>query len=179
MQQLTLEWTAAEQHLSQTVSLQQSTKTPGTIRVGRDATICDVVIKHPDPSIEKTVSGLHIEIFFNPENHKFYLRNLTRDRQPPKRPNPVIVDGQKVVTEEVPLHVGSQIRLGRMALQVKAIETQQVPVATPSAPAPLYQRVCGNPRTPHYHPLTYNKLNCEICGYVMLGATLVYPVAEA
>ncbi|WAL59367.1 FHA domain-containing protein [Thermocoleostomius sinensis] len=176
MQQLTLEWAAADQHLSQTVSLQQSTKNPGTIRVGRDATMCDVVIKHPDPTIEKTVSGLHIEIFFNPEHHQFYLRNLTRDRQPPKRPNPVVVDGQKVVMEEVPLHVGSQIRLGRMALQVKSIDTQPVPVEPPAVP--IYQRVCGNPRTPHYHPLTYDKLNCDICGYVMQGATLVYPVAE-
>jgi predicted component of type VI protein secretion system len=176
MQQLTLEWTTADQNLSQTVSLQHPTKTPGSIRVGRDATFCDVVIQHPDPSIEKTVSGLHIEIFFNSETNRFYLRNLTRDRQPPKRPNPVIVDGQKVVTEEVPLQVGSQIRLGRMALRVKAIETKLM--EEPVAQTPRYQRVCGNPRTPHYHPLTYNKLNCEICGYVMLGATLVYPVAE-
>jgi predicted component of type VI protein secretion system len=173
MQQLTLEWAAANQQLSQTVSLQQPTRTPGSIRVGRDATLCDVVIKHPDPSIEKTVSGLHIEIFLNPSTNSFYLRNLTRDRQPPKRPNPAVVDGQKVVSEEVPLQAGSQIRLGRMALRVKAIETTPQPQVPQQSPH--YLRVCANPATPHYHSLSYGKLNCEICGYVMLGATLVYP----
>lgn len=170
MQQLILEWAIANQNLSQTVSLDQSTKTPGVIRIGRDATLCDVVLHHPDPSIEKTVSGLHIEIFLNSTTNSFYLRNLTRDRQPPKQPNPVVVDGHKVITEEVPLRTGSQIRLGRMALTVKAIESPQA-----SPQPPQYMRVCANSKTPHYYPLTYNKFNCEACGYVMLGATLIYP----
>lgn len=175
MQQLTLEWAAANQNLSQTVSLDQSTKTTGVIRVGRDATLCDVVLKHPDPSIEKTVSGLHVEIFLNPATNSFYLRNLTRDRQPPKQPNPVVVDGQKVITEEVPLRAGSQIRLGRMALTVKAIDSPQ---AAPQLPqTPQYVKVCANSKTPHHYPLSYNNFNCEICGYVMLGATLIYPSA--
>lgn len=173
MQQLTLEWAIANQNLSQTLSLDQSTKTPGVIRIGRDATRCDVTLKHPDPSIEKTVSGLHIEIFFNPTTNRFYLRNLTRDRQPPKQPNPVVVDGQKIIVEEVPLRVGSQIRLGRMTLTIKAIESPQVPPQTPENPQ--YMKVCANSKTPHYYPLTYNKFNCEVCGYVMLGATLIYP----
>lgn len=176
MQQLTLEWAAANQNLSQTIALNQSTKVPGVIRVGRDAARCDVALKHPDPSIEKTVSGLHVEIFLNPSTHGFYLRNLTRDRQPPQQPNPVVVDGQKVITEEVPLHAGSQIRLGRMTLAVKSIEVPQVPV--PEAKSPQYMKVCANSKTPHYYPLTYNKFNCEICGYVMLGATLIFPQAN-
>lgn len=174
MQQLILEWAIANQHLSQIVSLDQSTRTSGVIRIGRDATLCDVVLQHPDPSIEKTVSGLHIEIFLNPTTNSFYLRNLTRDRQPPKQPNPVVVDGQKVITEEVPLRAGSQIRLGRMTLTVKAIESPQASPQTPPQ-TPQYMRVCANSKTPHYYPLTYNKLNCEACGYVMLGATLIYP----
>lgn len=175
MQQLTLEWAAANQNLSQTISLDQSTKMPGVIRVGRDATLCDIALRHPDPSIEKTVSGLHIEIFLNPATNSFYLRNLTRDRQPPKQPNPVVVDGQKVITEEVPLRTGSQIRLGRMAVTVKAIELPQSPAQVPYNPQ--YMKVCANSKTPHHYPLTYNKFNCEICGYVMLGATLIYPSA--
>jgi len=173
MQQLTLEWAIANQNLSQTLLLDQSTKTPGVIRVGRDASRCDVILNHPDPSIEKTVSGLHIEIFFNPTTNTFYLRNLTRDRQPPKQPNPVVVDGQKVITEEVPLRVGSQIRLGRMTLTVRAIELPQVAAQVPGRPQ--YMKVCANSKTPHYYPLTYDKFNCEACGYVMLGATLLYP----
>lgn len=172
MQQLTLEWAAANQNLSQTVTLDQSTRTPGVIRVGRDAIRCDIALKHPDPSIENTVSGLHVEIFLNPSTHSFYLRNLTRDRQPPQQPNPVVVDGQKVITEEVPLRVGSQIRLGRMMVTVKAIEALQVPAPEAN---PQYMKVCANSKTPHYYPLTYNKFNCEICGYVMLGATLIFP----
>jgi hypothetical protein len=170
MHQLTLEWASANQNLSQTISLQQSTRVPGSIRIGRDATLCDVVLNHPDPNIEKTVSGLHIEIFFNPDAQGFYLRNLTRDRQPPKQPNPAVVDGKKIVTEEVPLHIGSHIQLGRMALTVKAIDAK-----TDTSKEPEYMRVCANPRSPHYHPLDYNKFNCEVCGYVMLGATLIYP----
>lgn len=174
MHQLTLEWAAANQNLSQTVSLEQATRVPGTIRIGRDATLCDVVLRHPDPSVEKTVSGLHIEIFFNQNSNSFYLRNLTRDRQPPKQPNPVVVDGKKVVIEEVPLRVGSEIRLGRMALTVKAIDVNQGQAPAVSQ-SPQYMKVCANPRTPHYHSLEYNKFNCEVCGYVMLGATLIYP----
>jgi hypothetical protein len=172
MHQLTLEWAAANQNLSQTLSLEQSTRVPGAIRIGRDATLCDVVLRHPDPTVEKTVSGLHIEIFFNPNSNSLYLRNLTRDRQPPKQPNPVVVDGRKIVTEEVPLRTGSQIQLGRMALTIKAIDAQEKAAA---AKDPQYMRVCANPRSPHYHSLDYNKFNCEVCGYVMLGATLIYP----
>lgn len=174
MQQLTLEWAVAGQNLSQTISLQQPTRVPGTIRVGRDAALCDVVLRHPDPNVEKTVSGLHIEIFLEPQTSTFYLRNLTRDRQPPKQPNPVVVDGKKIITEEMPLRVGSQIRLGRMVVTVKAIETAAKQPEVPQNPQ--YMRVCANAKTPHYYPLDYNKFNCEICGYVMLGATLIYPV---
>lgn len=170
MHHLTLEWVIANQNLSQTVSLEQSTRVPGTIRIGRDIALCDVVLRHPDPAIEKTVSGLHIEIFLDRNTNNFYLRNLTRDRQPPKQPNPVVVDGKKVIMEEVPLRAGSQIRLGRMALTVKSVETGQQAPQTPQ-----YMRVCANSKTPHYYPLEYNKLNCEVCGYVMLGATLLYP----
>jgi hypothetical protein len=86
----------------------------------------------------------------------------------------VVVDGKKVVIEEVPLRVGSEIRLGRMALTVKAIDVNQGQAPAVSQ-SPQYMKVCANPRTPHYHSLEYNKFNCEVCGYVMLGATLIYP----
>lgn len=171
MHQLTLEWASANQSLSQTLSLEESTRIPGAIRIGRDSTLCDVVLRHPDPTVEKTVSGLHIEIFFNSEANRLYLRNLTRDRQPPKRPNPVVVDGKKIITEEVPLHTGSQIRLGKMVLTIKAIASQE---QAASANQPQYLRVCANPQSPHYHPLDYNNFNCDVCGYVMLGATLIH-----
>ncbi|NJO42376.1 MAG: FHA domain-containing protein [Cyanobacteria bacterium CRU_2_1] len=176
MQQLTLEWAVTNQNLSQTISLQQRTRVPGAVRVGRDEALCDVVLRHPDPNIEKTVSGLHIEIFFEPNAGSFYLRNLTRDRQPPKQPNPAVVDGKRVVTEEVPLHVGSQIRLGRMALLVRSIEVAQSPAQVPQNPQ--YMRVCANTKAPHFYPLDYNKYNCEVCGHIMLGATLIYPAGS-
>lgn len=173
MQQLTLEWAVANQNLSQTISLQQPTRTPGSIRVGRDAAQCDIVLRHPEPDVEKTVSGLHVEIFLDPGTNNFFLRNLTRDRRPPKQPNPVVVDGKKIVNEEVPLHVGSQIRLGRMSLTVKAIDGAPNQPVVPQNPQ--YMRVCANSNTPHYYPLEYDKFNCEVCGYVILGATLIYP----
>lgn len=175
MHQITFEWAAANQNLAQTVSVDQFTKTPGVIRIGRDASQCDVVLRHPDPNIEKTVSGLHVEIFWEPNSHTFYLRNLTRDRQLPKQPNPAIVDGKKVIQEEIPLQTGSEIRLGRMALTVRALDVGAHPASPPKT---QYMRVCANSNNPHYYPLDYNKLNCETCGYVMLGVTLLDPASN-
>jgi hypothetical protein len=170
MHQLTLEWTVENQNVTHTLFPNQRTKVPGMIRIGRDASRCDVVLTHPDPSVEKTVSGLHVEVFFKPDANAFYLRNCTADRQPPRQPNPAIVDGQKVITEEVPLWTGSQIRLGKMTLRVKAVGDPQVA----KAPEARYVLRCSNVKEPHFWGMDYQKLTCEICGRTILGATLIY-----
>jgi hypothetical protein len=176
MYQLTLEWFVVNQGVSQTLSSQDNTKVPGSIRIGRDNARCDVVLKHPDPSIEKTVSGLHAEIFFEPRMNCFCIRNLTRDRQPPVQPNPIVVDGQKLIMQEMPLHVGSQIKLGKMTLIARAIEisaAEAQPIVNAQPIDPRYALKCGNVREPHFWPLDYQKLTCETCGRAILGATLI------
>jgi len=113
MSQLTLEWQESNQTRIETISDSQASQHSGTVRIGRDPSRCDLVLTHP------TVSGLHIEIFFNPNSNQFLLRNL-RDVNPP------IVDGKRIVTEEVPLHLHSKISLGQMVLQVSAISLSPV-----------------------------------------------------
>jgi hypothetical protein len=108
MHELILAWTEAGVLKSQKIQEQQPSKHPGTVRIGRDPTQCDIIITHP------TVSGLHIEIFFNQTAQSFYLRNL--------RPiNPPLVDQQSIIEGEISLREGSSICLGQVELKVIAI----------------------------------------------------------
>lgn len=66
------------------------------------------------------MSALHIEIFFHQQKQTFYLRNL-RQRNPP------IVDGQLLLAGEMPLSVGSSIRLGQQNFKVSAIVCNEYP----------------------------------------------------
>ncbi|MGK7910859.1 MAG: FHA domain-containing protein [Synechococcus sp.] len=112
MDAITLAWTEAGQRKTQTFVDTYSTKTPGTIRVGRDPAQCDVVLPSLSAS-DRTVSRLHVEIAFNPTHSSFYLRNL-------KPQNPVQVDGSAVTNEAV-LQEGSTIRLGKVEVEVAAV----------------------------------------------------------
>jgi pSer/pThr/pTyr-binding forkhead associated (FHA) protein len=76
MNQLTLDWLEAGQPKQQILSDQQITKIPGTTRIGRDATQSDIVIA------DMTVAPCHVEIFFNPQQQCFYLRNLRKTNPP-------------------------------------------------------------------------------------------------
>jgi ssDNA-binding Zn-finger/Zn-ribbon topoisomerase 1 len=108
MHELTLEWQEVGQLRRETIRYQQPTKYPGTVRLGRDPGLCDVVLSDP------TVSGLHVEIFFNPSTQAFALRNL--------RPtNPPLVDGRQLFQGETPLSQGSIFYLGQVALNVTAV----------------------------------------------------------
>ncbi len=110
--ELTLGWSEAGRRRTQIIRDQQVSKNPGTIRIGSDAAQCDIVLSEP------TVSGLHVELFFNSQQQRFYLRNLHRS-------NPAIVDGQYLPVGEVALHQGSNIRLGQLVLRVTAITEKQ------------------------------------------------------
>ncbi|HAO13203.1 MAG TPA: FHA domain-containing protein [Planktothrix sp. UBA8407] len=110
MNELTLKWTEAGQSRTQTLNDQQ------TYRVGRDPTRCDIVLSHP------TVSGLHIEIFFDQANHNFYLRNL-------RETNPPIINNQSLITGEVILNVGNNIQLGQQQLEIIAVAFEQFSIA--------------------------------------------------
>lgn len=108
MYAITVAWAEGEQVETKTLHPWQASKQPGVIRIGRDPDRCDWVLSHP------TVSGLHVEIIFQPEHQQFYLRNL--------RPqNPPVVDGSLVRQGEVALQAGSKIRLGELELYVSAI----------------------------------------------------------
>ena len=110
--ELTLEWVEAEEIKTYKIANNQLSKIPGKIRIGRDPQDCDIIL------LDSTVSALHVEIFFNQEREKFYLRNL-------RQKNPPILDGQLLLAGEMPLSVSSILRLGQQNLQVKDITSQQ------------------------------------------------------
>ncbi len=108
MNELTLAWHDAGQNKTQKISDQQPSKNPGSVRIGRDPQKCDILMS------DLTVSGLHVEIFFNEPQKCFYIRNL--------RPtNPPLVNGQQLVNGEVALSQGSTIYLGQSQLTVTAV----------------------------------------------------------
>lgn len=110
--ELTLEWSEAGQLKTWTIRDKQLSKNPGTIRIGRDPAKCDLVLSN------LTVSGLHVEIFFKPNQQRFYLRNL-------RQSNPPVVDGEPLATGETGLNPGSTVRLGQMELKVTEIKLKQ------------------------------------------------------
>ncbi|MBR8832654.1 MAG: protein kinase [Stigonema ocellatum SAG 48.90 = DSM 106950] len=111
---LTLEWLEAGEVKIRKILEKQQSKNPGKIRLGRDPLACDIVV--PDP----TVSGLHVEIFFHSQKHRFYLRNL-------RQKNPPIVDGRLLLAGEMPLSIGSCLRLGQQDFKVSAISCKDYP----------------------------------------------------
>lgn len=146
MNELTLQWTEAGQSHVRTLYEQQATKHPGTVRIGRDPTRCDIVLSHP------TVSGLHIEIFFKASTSQFYVRNL-RDTNPP------IIDGNLLQTGEVLLNLNSHLQLGQQELQVIAISQPEfvIPPTVLLSPDQLLK-----PISLLQNPLKYG-LQCSKC----------------
>lgn len=158
MNQLILAWSEAGQPRSQTIQDQQPSKHPGTVRIGRDPSRCDIVLTHP------TVSGLHVEIFFNRQQNNFLLRNL-RDTNPPA------INGHRLTAGELPLHPNSRILLGEVELQVVAvsIETSGVaptviasPPASHSPPKPVV-KPSVSPTVP---PNASYGLECPCCNRI-------------
>ena len=79
--QLNLTWTEAGVRQTRTIQHGQLSKNPGTVRLGRDRAKCDIVFSH------ESVSGLHVEIFFNHELQEYAVRNLLSSHTP-------LVDGK-------------------------------------------------------------------------------------
>jgi serine/threonine-protein kinase len=118
--ELTLAWVEAGRVRTEILSDIQPSKNPGSIRIGRDPALCDIVL------LDATVSGLHVEIFFNRQQQCFKARSL--------RPsNPPLIDGQPLLAGEMILSQGSSVRLGQVELRVSAIALKQYPAGyTPS-----------------------------------------------
>ncbi|OUL20112.1 FHA domain-containing protein [Nostoc sp. 106C] len=123
MNALTLQWHDAGQDRTQNIYEQQPSKNPGTVRIGRDPLRCDIVVSNP------TVSGLHVEIFFHPQQQSFYIRNL-------RSQNPPLVDRQQLVQGELPLREGSIIHLGQMEVKITAVSINSIPATILTPPIP-------------------------------------------
>lgn len=163
MSALTLQWYDAGKEKTQTIyEQQQNTKNAGTVRIGRDPLRCDIVLSDP------TVSGLHVEIFFNLQ--QFLIRNL-------RSSNPPNVDGKQLSQGEQPLKQGSVIFLGQTQIKVLAVfvsEASSVPPTVLSGPpiniprAPLkptgnhQQAKHSHQHHQHEHQATYG-LQCPRC----------------
>ncbi|MBZ8179068.1 FHA domain-containing protein [Oscillatoria salina] len=122
MPELTLEWMEDSEKKIETISETQQSKNPGTVRLGRDPARCDLHLTHP------TVSGLHVEIFFDSQQNQFMLRNL-RDTNPP------VVDGKRIDRGVAPLKQGSNIHLGQTLLTVTNI-VSKIPATIVVPPNP-------------------------------------------
>jgi predicted component of type VI protein secretion system len=105
MRSLTIEWQEANKLRVEQIRECQPSKNPGTVRIGRNPTQCDIVLRHP------TVSGLHVEIFFDRQQECFYLRNL-------RYSNPPLVNGKNLSQGALAITQGSTIYLGEIALEV-------------------------------------------------------------
>jgi hypothetical protein len=134
MNVLTLQWQETNQNITQNIYDNQPSKNPGTVRIGRDPGQCDIILTHP------TVSGLHVELFFEPQQQQFYIRNL-------REPNPPQINDQPLIKGEMMLEKGSLIYLGQQKLEVTNISLEKIP-PTIIAPPQLQIR----PRTQNHSP---------------------------
>lgn len=130
MNSLTLQWYDTDQLKVevqkvqvQKIYEQQPSKNVGTFRIGRDPLRCDLVLGNP------TVSGLHVEIFFDSQQQGFFIRNL-------RQSNPPLVDGKQLFEDTLPLFEGSTIYLGQQELTVAAVSITKVSSVPPTVLAP-------------------------------------------
>lgn len=92
--------------------------------IGRDADQCDVAIDDPT----NNVSRVHAEIVYRAQEKQHFLINCTRDRD---QPNPILVNGKPVISEEVLLSEGMKIQFGKsVVMYIKYIarpDEQELP----------------------------------------------------
>jgi eukaryotic-like serine/threonine-protein kinase len=132
--ELTLEWMEAGQTQRRVIRPNQPSRSPGVVRIGRDPAQCDIVLT------DVTVSGLHVEVLFDPQQKRFVVRNLRQNNLP-------LVDGKALADGTWSLTQGTMLRLGQTDLRVVSLEMQQyptgavppvdVPPPIPSQPQPV------------------------------------------
>ncbi len=167
MYRFTLEWSEGSQLRSKTVSATEAEQLNTILKIGRDEQQCDIVV-NDDTS---TVSRIHAEIFFKPEQQKLYLRNATGERP---QPNFVRVDRQKILNQEVALSIGSKIQLGKLNLTVKSLEISQHPVNQPHS-HPLSQQQEYGLQCINGHQVSYDHVGlfCPFCGTALQAVDTV------
>jgi pSer/pThr/pTyr-binding forkhead associated (FHA) protein len=172
MYRFTLEWSEGSQLRTKTVSATEAKQLNTILKIGRDEQQCDIVV-NDDTS---TVSRVHAEVFFKPEQHKLYLRNATRERP---QPNFVMVDRQKILKQEVALNIGSKIQLGKLNLTVKSLEISQPSVNQPSVTQthshPLSQQQEYGLQCINGHQVSYDHVGlfCPFCGTALQAVDTV------
>ncbi|MFB2939227.1 FHA domain-containing protein [Aerosakkonemataceae cyanobacterium BLCC-F154] len=165
MNEITLEWQEAAQLRKVVIHDQQVSKNPGTVRLGRDPLKCDIVLTHP------TVSGLHVEIFFNQNCYCFQVRNL-------RQSNPPVVNGKNLIQGEMTLVEGSTICLGQTEIKVVSVTLvgSSVPptILMPPNSTPVNQ-VYGLkcPKCDRISPFEQLDLGCPWCGTSLAAASSV------
>lgn len=133
------------------------------VRIGRDPARCDLVLSDP------TVSGLHVVIYFEPQQRKFWIRNM-------RESNPPVVDGKRLVQGELALQQNSAIALGHQILQVTEIVTNSPtsrPIPLPhthKVPNQVYGLQCPNPKCAKISDYEKIALVCPWCGTSLAGA---------
>ena len=188
MNQLTLEWTEQGQVKSFIVTDQLPTKEPGRLRIGRDPGRCDLVLGHP------TVSGLHVEIFYDPQQRLFCIRNL-------RSTNPPLVNQQPLGEGMMPLLEGTQLMLGQLPLRVTAIAldgiaptvlmppkpdpesssssaASTVPTSPTSPPEPSHTYGLQCPKCGNVSPYEHLRQGCRWCGASLAAAASVLMTPE-
>ncbi|WGV24215.1 FHA domain-containing protein [Halotia branconii] len=118
MYKITLEWIENGRQRSEIISSEDNLKEKGKISIGRDKNQCDIIL----PISEKSISRLHAIMFYDFHNNCFFIKNSTSNRP---QPNPVIVDGRKIIYEQIGVYSGSLIQLGKISLKIKQIEIIQ------------------------------------------------------
>ncbi|MGB5961439.1 MAG: FHA domain-containing protein [Coleofasciculaceae cyanobacterium] len=167
MNEITIEWQEAGQIRQETIRDNQPSKYPGMIRLGRDPLQCDIVLNDP------TVSGLHVEIFFNNQYQSFALHNL-RDTNPP------VVDGREIKYGEAFLSTGSSIYLGQLAIVVAVVSLHQsyqpIPPTQLVAPQSVAALASYGLQCPNCGKISpYERLDwgCQWCGTSLAAAASI------
>ncbi len=154
MNVLTLQWHDVGQSKTQKIYEQQPSKNPGSVRIGRDPLRCDIIVSDP------TVSGLHVEIFFDSQQQSFYIRNLRG------QPNPPLVDGKQLMQGETRLGEGSIIYLGKLKFQVTEVNTNTIPATILTPPVTPQQAEQYQRSTSPTQPKAVYGLQCPKCNKV-------------
>ena len=160
MYKITLEWVEEGRQRLETISSEEETKEKGKIFIGRDENQCDIIL----PLDEKTVSRLHVLIFYDSQQNCFFLRNLTSDRS---QPNPVILDGKKIIYEQATISSESVIQLGKISLKITQLETIQGKQS--------YGLKCING---HEIPYDYIGDFCPHCGFSLQAVQTIFLPGE-
>ena len=166
MKELTLIWTESGQQQHYQIRQTPIGQYPVTTRIGRDPNRCDLVLCDP------TISGLHVEIFFDLKTDQFRVRNL-------RSTNPAILDGQSLRVGDQAFKSESQLILGQQQIRVFAVISppqvipQTVPISPPISPNTTVQYGLRCPTCGHICSFEQLGLSCQWCGTTLAAAESV------